>query len=63
MTRACQNQVQATEVDMKEFSMQSKPSSKSGKCLHACLMESIGLVILEFFSSFNPKSYSFDFNT
>lgn len=49
MTRACQNQVQATEDDMKEFSMHSKPSSKSGKCLHACLMESIGLVILEFF--------------
>lgn len=44
MTRSCQKMVQATEDDMKEFQMQQKPTTKSGKCLHACLMESIELV-------------------
>lgn len=29
---------------MKEFFTQKKPSTTAGKCLHACLMESIGLV-------------------
>lgn len=45
MIRGCQSQEQATENDMREFSQQRKPSTKTGKCLHACLMESIGLVI------------------
>lgn len=49
MTQSCQTLVQATESDMKEFQMQKKPSTKSGKCLHACLMESIGLVILSIY--------------
>lgn len=36
----------ATDTDMAEFSQQKKPSLKTGKCLHACLMESIGLVMI-----------------
>lgn len=45
MIRRCETQEQVTDTDMKEFSQQRKPSSKTGKCLHACLMESVGLVI------------------
>lgn len=49
MTRSCQQVVQATEDDLKELQTQQKPSSESGKCLHACLMESIGLVLTNTF--------------
>lgn len=45
MVRRCQSQEQATENDMQEFQQQRKPTTKTGKCLHACLMESIGLVM------------------
>lgn len=44
MIGRCQRQELATETDMTEFSQQKRPSAKTGKCLHACLMESIGLV-------------------
>lgn len=44
MVRRCQSQEQATENDLREFQQQRKPSTQTGKCLHACLMESIGLV-------------------
>lgn len=40
----CQRQELTTDADMTEFSQQRKPSTKTGKCLHACLMESSGLV-------------------
>lgn len=45
MVRRCQAQEQATENDLREFQQQRKPSTQTGKCLHACLMESIGLVM------------------
>lgn len=46
MIGRCQRQEVTTETDMTEFSQQQKPSTKTGKCLHACLMESIGLVTI-----------------
>lgn len=37
-------QEHATEADIKEFQQQQKPSTHTAKCMHACLMESIGLI-------------------
>lgn len=44
MIRRCETQEQATESDMRDFAQQRRPSTKTGKCLHACLMEHVGLV-------------------
>lgn len=44
MVQKCQMTEQATDSDMAEFSQQQRPSGKTGKCLHACLMETVGLV-------------------
>lgn len=44
MIQRCQTEEKATETDMAEFSQQRRPSTATGKCLHACLMESVGLV-------------------
>ncbi|XP_055301115.1 general odorant-binding protein 28a-like [Sitodiplosis mosellana] len=41
----CQRQELTTDADMTEFSQQRKPTTKTGKCLHACLMESSGLLV------------------
>lgn len=57
MIRRCQQQEQATESDMKEFFTQKKPSTKAGKCLHACLMESIGLIKNGMFSAENSNRF------
>lgn len=45
MIGKCQRKELATESDMSEFSQQKKPTTKTGKCLHACLMETVGLVL------------------
>lgn len=45
MIQRCQSQEKATENDMMEFSQQKRPTAHTGKCLHACLMENVGLVI------------------
>lgn len=59
--RKCEKQEQATEADMKEFFEQKKPSTRAGKCLHACLMESIGLVMQCFWTFFDQSSLKCDY--
>lgn len=47
LSRRCQSQEHVTEADLQQLSMQRKPSTKTAKCFHACMMESIGMVTLK----------------
>lgn len=44
MIRRCETQEQVTQDDMRDFAQQRRPTTTTGKCLHACLMETVGLV-------------------
>lgn len=55
MVQRCQMTEHATDTDMDEFSQQRRPSERTGKCLHACLMETVGLVKTIENDSFRPK--------
>lgn len=44
MLQRCETQEQVTENDIRDFLHQKRPSTTTGKCLHACLMETVGLV-------------------
>lgn len=62
MVQRCKMQEKSTETDMAEFSQQRRPSTETGKCLHACLMETVGLVcdyLNLFFVEKNEFPFSF----
>lgn len=44
MGKSCQEKEGASDADLKELIDHALPSTKPGKCLRACMMESIGLV-------------------
>lgn len=44
MAKTCQEQEKSTEADFKQMMQHELPTSRTGKCMHACMMESIGLI-------------------
>lgn len=45
MGKSCQEKEGASDSDFSELIDHALPTTKPGKCLRACMMESIGLVI------------------
>lgn len=45
MARTCQKQEKSTDADLNELMKYEMPSTHSAKCLHACLLESVGLLV------------------
>lgn len=44
MGKQCQTQEGASEQDLQEFLMHQVPSTQTGKCLRACIMETVNVV-------------------
>lgn len=44
MAKTCQTKEGASDVDLQQLMQRELPSTHTAKCLHTCIMESIGLI-------------------
>lgn len=46
LANECKGKEGATDADLAEFTARDKPSTPTAKCLHACIGETLGFVML-----------------
>lgn len=52
----CRAQEGASDADIQEMAAHQPPSTSSGKCLNACIMESVGIVRKSLLPQHNSSS-------